>query len=461
MFPYERRFDWMPKKISAKLERKLAPFSPLVRGWAIFYRGKTRTVCGKTVLLEDVPGRWEEKRAEIDAELKLGRPAKRTPSTVTLIEAISDFFEFIDKRVETGKPEPMAPITASDYRRALDRLARTQPTKGGNAGLQIGSLPIADLGPDDFGAFAKQYENKSAFTFSRITAYVHAFFNFCVEDDLIEVLPKFGRNLARPSQQARRDRRMDQKKSYKPAELAALMAHATVEERAWIGLGLSGAMDNADVGYLTFNLLNRAEGTIDYRRRKRGKVLRIIPVHGIAWEWLDAYLQARPKPARGDLADRIFLTPTGLELQRLVPGKSGAGNSIDYVAMQWGRLAERAGLRPARKVESACVVCGKPRKVVKRGRVPFCVHCGAERPGRKRTVVWGGGADGRGFRSLRTTFPNLAPAGYRDEIELVMGHSNGGILVDHYLEEHGLERLEELVRRIWEKATSTELKPPV
>ena len=60
--------------------------------------------------------------------------------------------------------------------------------------------------------------------------------------------------------------------------------------------------------------------------------------------------------------------------------------------------------------------------------------------------------DGRGYRSLRTTFANFAPPGYRDEVELVMGHAKGTVLQDNYLEDAALDRVAELVQAVWSRA---------
>lgn len=450
MFPYEKRYPWMPATISRQLEKKLAPFSPHAHGWIIYYRGASRQVCGKKTPMEEVPAKWEEKKAAIDVALDKPVLALPTPSTITCLQAAQAFYKYLTHRVETGQPEPLQPITAADYKRTVNNFLATTPTDGKHAGIPFLDRTVAGLGPEDFQTFAKAFAGGSPFTLSRVVAYIHAFFNFCKEEDLVDGVPQYGRYFVRPAQQQRRDRRMQQKKSYRPHELQALMMHASIEERAWFGLGLSGAMDNADIGYLTFGELDRANGVIDYRRRKVGKVLRLIPVHPVAWAWLDEYLTKRATPVAPEFTDRVFLTPTGLPLQRMRPGASGVDHAIDYVATCWGNLLQRAGLRPASKTISVCAICGKPRETKREGRLHRCVHCKVLGARRKRQVIWGGGSDQRGFRSLRTSFSNLAPPGFRDEVEMIMGHATGTVLLENYLEEVGTERLFELVNRIWQ-----------
>ena len=61
------------------------------------------------------------------------------------------------------------------------------------------------------------------------------------------------------------------------------------------------------------------------------------------------------------------------------------------------------------------------------------------------------GVDGKGFRSLRTTFANLTPRGFSEERKLIMGHS-GDITLDHYVEKHGVKHLRRLVDEVWLRA---------
>ena len=96
-----------------------------------------------------------------------------------------------------------------------------------------------------------------------------------------------------------------------------------------MGLALSGALDNADVAHLTFDVFSPDGMVLDYRRRKSGRVPRLIPLHSVAREWLDDYLAIRPKPADPAYEELVFLTPTGLPLQRSKVGTSGLGNHID------------------------------------------------------------------------------------------------------------------------------------
>ena len=58
---------------------------------------------------------------------------------------------------------------------------------------------------------------------------------------------------------------------------------------------------------------------------------------------------------------------------------------------------------------------------------------------------------GRSFSGLRTTFYNLAPSGeWELERKIIMGHAQGTIGLDSYLEDVGLDRLRHVVNSVWE-----------
>src|SRR4051794_23432557 len=105
---------WLPP-IPARLEKDLGRFTVAAKGWYRWYKGKTRYVCSKSTPLEEVENRWIELKRRIDSDVII----VADPNDMTLREAASAFFEYIDQRVLTGIPEPMAEITAEDYKRTL------------------------------------------------------------------------------------------------------------------------------------------------------------------------------------------------------------------------------------------------------------------------------------------------------------------------------------------------------
>jgi integrase len=407
--------DWfqqlqMPTRLRGRI---VAGFSFHRDGYVRWYDGATRQVCGKKTPPEEIEDRWEEKKREIDALPNRGRLVRASIRDAAIV-----FYAYLNHRVKTGQPEPMSATTAEDYKKTINHFGRFVGPETGIDRIDTGR----------FSAYAQSYGENSPSTFFRVVAYVRAFFQWCRDEGLIDELPQFGRYFIRPSLQDRRDVRLGHAKSHSPEQICRLWFYARFEEKLWMALGLNGALDNADIANLTHDVLDRDRGVLDYRRRKRGKVRRIIPVLPIVWEMLDWY--ERPEPANPEWSDRVFLTPTGLPLQRHKPGKNGYGNPIDYVSTCWTRLLIRCGFRDAYERQSRRIDAPK-RTVGKRKR---------------------GEAGGQGFRALRTTFTNLAPHGYRDEVELITGHASGGVLIENYLEEFGVGPLKELVEAVWAKA---------
>lgn len=421
----------LPRRLSDQL---LSRFTAHRDGYMIWYEGSARFVCGKRTPPELVEDRWEQKKRRIDADRQQAvQDAARdvlARDSLTLIQLASLFYAFNDTRVTTGKPKRMSRETAFDYQRTINEM-----------GAVIGpDKSVSELGPDDFTKYALSIADGAATSFARKVAYVQAFIRWAMQcghfgrSKLLAALPLgvldplralLGPMLVKPPQEDIRDERLEEEKSYEPFELRWLWDAAAATERIWIGLGLTGAFDNADVAHLPRPCVDFKGQSIDFRRRKRGKVRRFIPLHPGLLAAMIEY--RRPDPvAADDDGERFFLTPTGLPLQRL-----GSGGHIDYVALRWNRLLVKSGLRAAPIVTKATdSPDGKKHIRMPEDHVP----------------------DGRGFRSLRTTFPNLAPPGFREEVEIIMGHAQGGVLLDHYLEKVGTARLKRLVTHVWHRA---------
>ena len=89
--PVERRHKardwWDALDISARQREKIrADFTITRDGYAIWYKGQKRAVCGKSVPPDQVHARWDAKRYGID---KVGRPVARilAPNTYRQILA--------------------------------------------------------------------------------------------------------------------------------------------------------------------------------------------------------------------------------------------------------------------------------------------------------------------------------------------------------------------------------------
>jgi len=447
--------SWVPDTLPPRARKRLEHFTGHRDGFVRRYKdspqplfvlskGKflaalARGGAGAAVdLLEEA---WDERRKRYDAEQQGDMARLRATGGLEFVHVASEFFDHLDHRVEHGKPKRLEKTTAWDYKRTLTELAEAVgPRKAFN-----------DLGPDDFGRYAVAIAHNAARSYLRKVSYVEAFVRWALQlgrfadnrfiqrltpgmDPLRAVI---GPQLQKPSSEDVRDERAGKEKSFTPAEIGKLWHVASDEERLWIALGLNAAFDNADLMGLTWRVIaaassyrhaaaeNAAGLVIDYRRRKRGRVRRVAPLHYTA-----ACLLADQLLRRGDLCgddDFVFGGEGSSGLARF--SESGPQN---LVTRRFTKLMVRAGLREKPKVVND------------------------EQTGRKRVLSAGSG-DGRGYRSLRTTFANLAPAGYRDEVEILMGHAHGHVILDSYVESFGFTRLSDLVCAVWDRAFS---EPP-
>lgn len=414
-----QKIPW-PPVIPVRLANVLAPFTPYEGGWCRWHNGRSIHVCGRGAPLDEIEGRWQEKCRQLDRKAA-GAIETEKSGDITVRLAAAAFYEWLDRRVKTRKPAPLTERTGADYKREVNAFGRfVGPDR-----------PLKEITQPDFTGYALTFGENAPSTFHRVVAYLQAFFTFCADEGLIDSAPQYGRSFVKPPRQEHRDKRMAETKSYTVDELRQLWHHARGEERLWLALGLNGAMDNSDLAHLTVDVIDRIAGLFDYRRRKRGKVRRVIPIRPEVLFLLDQYV--RRAPAGDEHADRLLLTPTGLPLQRMKESAAGRSNPLDYVSMRWTRLLIRAGLRAPMPA----------KRRVGRKNLP-------DDPERPKRFKAKGGAAGQGFRALRTTFANLAPPGYRDEVEIVMGHNRGGVLLDSYLERFGVARLRELVDHVWQ-----------
>jgi hypothetical protein len=439
--------------ITGRLRKRLDLFTPHRDGFVRKHAGQTLFVLGKGKFLaacnESGPmaaidlleTAWETRREAADQAGEDSFARLRASGGLQLVHLLSEFYEYLDERVRTGKPKRMEETTAWDYKRSLNEL-----------GTAVGpDRPINDLGPADFGRYAKAISHNAQSSYGRKVAYVESFMRWALQLGRLgnnrfvrELTPGMdplrslvGPVLLKPSKADLRDERIVKSKSFTPAELGKLWHVADDRERLWIGLGLNGALDNADVMAMVWRVVavaSQYKGVVasdcslvlDYRRRKRGRVRRVVPlVPAVACRLADHLVVSCDgrDPTDDEL---VFRSDDGKSLRKFT-----ASGPQNYITSKFRSLMVRAGIRPPAEIT-------------------------IDEQGRKHAKSAGNG-DGRGFRSLRTTFANLAPSGFRDEIEIVMGHSHGQTILDSYLETQGFSRLYELVTAVWEQAFS---EPP-
>jgi integrase len=386
-------YGWAPPR-----DQWPAGCKPHRDGWVRWYAGRTVFVCGKSTPLGEVDDRWFEKRKKIDAAGK--GELIPLPSTRTYREVLSEFLGAMEHRVKTGKPRPLSPRTLHNYSVDLNAFGAFV-----HNGEKVADMDIdAANSPAVLGAFARGYGEWKASGFDSIVSRVSALFRWAVE---MEYVDRFrpGPAFQRPAKSEIRDDRIDLAKSFTPTQIGKLWRKANHTVRCWIALGVCAAFNNSDVGHLSRRVVNLDTGVIDFRRRKTGKVRRVIPLPVAVVLLLRDY--RRPDPTDPADADLFFVTEQGNPYSRTDRETWKPSCSISRLF--------------AKLIDDADVTVGS----------------------------------GQNFSGLRTTFYNLCPKGYADERAIIMGRAKGSIDLDHYLEDVGMDRLSHVVSHVWSQVSSS------
>ncbi len=383
-----QKHPWAP----ADPRRWPAGCTPTARGWVRWYKGASRWVASKSVPLADVEDKWIAKKRAIDKQESAPLP------TALLYRDVLALFLAAQKARIGARNQPIAERTYANYVSELNRFGEFMV-----GGRSIASLPIGQIGPEEFSAYAQAHRHYGGAAFDSLVVRVSALFRWAAD---MEYIDRFrpGPTFIRPHKGRIRHERINLQKCFAPDEIMALLDAANNSMRLWIMLGLSCAMTNSDIAHLPRECIDWDNAVIDFRRRKTGAVRRIMPLPAGVLVAMKAHCRADPvNPAHDEF---FFLSEYGLPLER-ARSRNGRWMPANTVSHLFGRLQKQAGVHRLR----------------------------------------------RSFTGLRTTFYNLCPPD-RWEIErkIIMGRAHGTIDLDHYLERVGLEKLRELSDHVWSKA---------
>ena len=386
--PYRQDDKWPPP-----LKKRFPGFTAGRSGWVRNHKGRTVACGGRRATREEVEATWEAKRKAIDAEAD-GTPLE--DSRRTYREALAEFLTVQKARI--GAPRNrIEERTYHNYVVALNAFGMFIYD-----GRKVADRDIRDVGPGIFSAYARTFANWKASGFDSVVTRVGALFHWAQGQEYIDRY-RPGPEFVRPAKQDIRDQRIMLAKSYSPTEVAKLW-NATKPGsfmRCAVGLGICAAFNNSDLGHVTRDVLDLTTGVIDFRRRKTGKVRRVIPLPAEVLAELKAY--RRPEPALPEWSDRFFLTVKGMPYTR-TRSRGGGFKPSDSVSRLFRELRIDAGAAEVR---------------------------------------------GRNYGGLRTSFFNLCPRGYDVERAVVMGRARGSVDLDHYAEGVPLTRLEEAISHVW------------
>lgn len=379
---------WNELKISNRLREKLrATFTIHRDGYQVWYKGQPRII-RKSLRPDAVEDAWKAKRKEIDR----GVPADAATLTYRLL--LSEFLSIQKNRIGAAK-RPLSERTYFNYVSDLNKFGDFVVDGG-----KIADMDIDAIGPVHFTRFAESMNGWKASGFDSVVCRVGTLFRFAVE---MEYIDRFrpGPIFRRPARKELREQRIDRSFSFTVTEVATAYNGAGRTMKRWIALGICAAFVNSDVANMTRAAIDLNTGIIDFRRRKTGKVRRVIPLPPDVIRLLGRY--RRPDPVSVEHADLFFISQKG---------------------------------RPYSVTKNAN---GKPSNTISRLTSKLLVRLKIKQPGDKRN-----------FKSFRTTFFNLAPrGGYDTERMIIMGRAQGTVDLDSYLEDVGIDRLRHVVNHVW------------
>ena len=357
-------------------------------GWYRWYAGKTRFVCSWKTPLHEIADIWTDLARRLD-----GQPSIAEPAGKTYREVLGLFLAAQKSRIGAARNR-ISERTYHNYRDVLNRLGTMTVN-----GRKVADMPIRDIGPEVFAAFAEQFAAWKASGFDSIVCRVGSMFRWAVE---MEYLDRYrpGPQFQRPAKADLRHERIELAKSFTPDEIARLYVAAPPVMQCWIALGVCAAFTPSDIAHLPRECV--AGNLIDYRRRKTGKVRRVIPLPDDLVSLLASY--QRPPAASDEWDGLYFLTRTGRPYAS-AKSRTGSWQPSSSVSRLFAKLLKSTGLNTVK---------------------------------------------GRNFTGLRTTFFNLCPrSGFDLERAIIMGRAKGTVDLDSYLEDVGEARIAEAVEHVW------------
>ena len=357
-------------------------------------------------------GSWADPQTALEryhkqaADLHAGHSPTIVVEDVTVKQLVNSYLGYQQDKVGSGE---IGARHFEDCRRTVSDWARFM-------GM---ACAVSDLRPEDFGRYRVRLAKRlGTLSLGKHITLIRCMFNYAVEVDLIDRLPKLSRVFAPPAAHVvRRDQQKEElangKKLFKPEEVLALIDppadYGIVTPsflRPAVLLGINGGFGNTDLATLPLRAVDLDKALIAYPRPKTG-VERVVPLWPETVTAMEKWIASRPRPQDAQHAGLVFLTPEGLPLvrQKVKTSEDGAIDGVvnlDRLSHEFNDLLEALSLK----------------------------------------------RHGLGFYTLRHTFRTWADE-TRDQhaIHRIMGHTLPG-MSGVYVEEIGLDRLRAVANHV-------------
>ena len=318
-------------------------------------------------------------------------PATPRLDGITLGEVCGLYLKTKLAMVETGDLERK---TYSDYADAAARLMEVLGAK----------RVISSLKPADFEKVLRM-QALGPTRRSNFVVWAKQIFRWAGDSEVIEALPRFGKNFKGGSAKQRRQlRNRVGKNLYDRQQILRMIDAASPQLRAMILLGINAGFGNTDCAKLTRSCLDLDGGMIDFPRPKTA-VARRVPLWPETVAALKAVLADGREAKDRKHAALVFVTTFG---------NPWVQYHVDSISFEFRKLGQELG------------IIARPKKKA-RGKAK------AEEPAEDKPTL--------GFYTLRRTFRTIADA-TRDQhaVHLIMGHTIPG-MAGVYVQEIDTARL--------------------
>jgi len=259
---------------------------------------------------------------EKDDRLAGRKPRAKTGDELTVEDLCNHFMAFKDERLTSGE---LAQRTYDRYLATSKYIAKA-----------LGKTRIVDdLRADDFQALrAKMAKKWGAVALGVEIQMIRSIFGYGYDAELIEKPVRFGPGFEKPTAKTiRKTRTASGPKMFTPAQVNAILKHATPNMKAMVLLAINGGLGNTDLGVMTLDTIDLEGCWLDYVREKTG-IPRRIPLWPETIKAVRESINARTEPTNSDDSNLLFIGKRG---------QNYIGNRTGYrVVQEFARVAKNA-----------------------------------------------------------------------------------------------------------------------
>jgi integrase len=291
--------------------------------WAKKVRGK-RHYFGKVEGDENGQAALAKWLDEKDDLLAGRKPRVKTGDELTVEDLCNHFMAFKEDALTSGE---LAQRTYDRYLETSKYIAKA-----------LGKTRVVDdLRPDDFQALrAKMAKKWGPTALGNEIQMIRSIFRYGYDAELMEKPVRFGPGFKKPTAKTiRKTRNASGPKMFTPAQISAILKHATPNMKAMVLLAVNGGLGNTDLGVMSLNAIDLESNWLDYAREKTG-IMRRIPLWKETIEAVRESIEARAEPLSSDDDRLLFIGKRG---------QNYIGNRRGYrVVQEFARVAKNANV---------------------------------------------------------------------------------------------------------------------